>query len=46
MSVVTRVTRRPTGLRSKILNIQLLQMRHQIARRRSNIAFWPVHCIR
>ena len=44
-SEVTRVTRRPTGLRSKKATSWNWMWR-KISRRRSNMIFWPVHCMR
>ena len=44
-SLVSRVTRRPTGLRSKKLTCMRWMWR-KIWLRMSNMTFCPVHCIR
>jgi len=44
-SVVVRVTSRPTGFLSKNATCMRCRCRN-ISARRSNIAFWPVHCMK
>ena len=46
-SVVTRVTRRPTGLPVEILNVEFLQVRHELAAQvEHRVLTGPLHQIR